>query len=76
MNDQEIELMMSEMKLAGCSDADIGYAVSKEIYGEESPLPILLMFQEGVKWVESSQSGDEFVAGSRKFLEEQLKRFE
>jgi len=76
MNDQEIELMMSEMKLAGCSDAEIGYAVSKEIYGEESPLPVLLMFQEGVKWAESSQPGDEFVAGSRKFLEEQLKRFE
>ena len=76
MNDAEIELMITEMKMAGASGEEIGYAVSKEIYGEESSITTLAIFKAGMEWAESQAPGDEFVAGSRKFLEEQLKRFE
>lgn len=75
-DDSEIELMMMEMKAEGRSDEEIGYAVSKDIYGENSSLSALTLFKLGIDAAEKVTPGDGFVAGSRKFCEEQLRRFQ
>lgn len=76
--DAEIEAMMDEMRAEGRSAEEVGYEVSKAIYGENSTRPALLTFLAGIEVAERNPRGgadDGFVAGSRKFCEEQLARF-
>lgn len=76
--DAEIEEMMDQMKAEGRSAEEVGYAVSKEIYGENATRSMLTAFLIGIEIAESSirnAADDGFVAGSRKFCEEQLARF-
>lgn len=74
--DEEIEEMMDQMRAEGRSAEDIGYAVSKEVYGEAAPREALEIFLKmGIEVAERQRPDDGFVAGSRKFCEEQLARF-
>lgn len=79
MNDNAIEELMVKMKAEGRSSEDIGYAVSKAIYGETPTHLDLKTFEWGLDLVEPTTVNEDdrgFVAGSRKFCDEQLRRFQ
>lgn len=70
-SDSEIFVLMAQMKESGATDDEVGYMVTKELYGQEgTTLEEVAMLRETVDTELAATPNDGFVLGTLRWLRE------